>query len=110
VVYGNVGEVLLAQGELDEALKAYRDSLAIRERLVAATATTPSGSRDLAYGHTSLFTVYQQQGDTAQALAELRAARAIMAALVALAPNLASWSEFLAWIDQQIARLEGPPP
>jgi hypothetical protein len=37
---------------------------------------------------------------------ELREARAIMAALVALAPNLANWTEFLAWIDQQIARLE----
>ena len=31
-----VGDVLVAQGKLDEALKAYRDSLAIRERLAAA--------------------------------------------------------------------------
>ena len=31
-----IGDVLLAQGKLDEALKAYRDSLAIRERLAAA--------------------------------------------------------------------------
>ena len=34
--YVEVGSVLLAQGKLGEALKAYRDSLAIRERLVAA--------------------------------------------------------------------------
>jgi hypothetical protein len=34
--YEKVGDVLKAQGKLDEALKAYRDSLAIRERLAAA--------------------------------------------------------------------------
>ena len=33
--YDKVGDVLVAQGKLDEALKAYRDSLAIRERLAA---------------------------------------------------------------------------
>jgi hypothetical protein len=36
VMYGKVGDVLVAQGKLDEALKAYRDGLAIRERLAAA--------------------------------------------------------------------------
>ena len=30
-----VGDVLVAQGKLDEALKSYRDSLAIAERLAA---------------------------------------------------------------------------
>jgi tetratricopeptide (TPR) repeat protein len=29
VAYKGIGEVLMAQGKLDEALKAYRDSLAI---------------------------------------------------------------------------------
>jgi tetratricopeptide (TPR) repeat protein len=36
VAYNKVGDVLKAQGKLDEALKAYRDSLAIAERLAAA--------------------------------------------------------------------------
>jgi septal ring factor EnvC (AmiA/AmiB activator) len=73
---------------------------------VAADRNNTQWQRDLAHGHTSLATVYWQQSDIAQALAELREARAIMAALVALAPNLANWTEYLAWIDQQIARLE----
>ena len=34
VSYDRVGNVLAAQGKLEEALKAYRDSLAIMERLV----------------------------------------------------------------------------
>jgi hypothetical protein len=47
--YERVGDVLVAQGKLDEALKAYRDGLAIRERLAAAVGaslrspTSPDG-------------------------------------------------------------------
>jgi hypothetical protein len=36
VAYDEVGNVLMAQGKLSEALQAYRDSLAIRERLAKA--------------------------------------------------------------------------
>jgi hypothetical protein len=36
IIYERVGAVLMAQGKRDEAVKAYRDSLAIRERLAAA--------------------------------------------------------------------------
>jgi hypothetical protein len=35
--YEKVGDELLAQGKLEEALKSYRDSLAIRERVAAAS-------------------------------------------------------------------------
>jgi hypothetical protein len=44
VSYNKVGDVLVAQGKLDEALKSYRDSLAIAERLAASIAATPVGS------------------------------------------------------------------
>jgi predicted negative regulator of RcsB-dependent stress response len=36
ISYNKVGDVLVAQGKLEEALKAYHDGLAIRERLAAA--------------------------------------------------------------------------
>jgi hypothetical protein len=36
VVYDRVGNVLVAQGKLDEALQAYRDDFAIMERLAGA--------------------------------------------------------------------------
>jgi tetratricopeptide (TPR) repeat protein len=41
--------VLVAQGKLDEALKVYRDSLAIRERLAAADRSNTEWQRDLQY-------------------------------------------------------------
>src|SRR6516162_9839523 len=42
--YNLVGDVLRAQGKLAEALKAYRDSVAINERLAAADPSNPAGS------------------------------------------------------------------
>jgi hypothetical protein len=45
--YDKIGDVLVAQGKLDEALKAYRDSLAIRERLAAADPGNTQWQRDL---------------------------------------------------------------
>jgi hypothetical protein len=36
VAYEKLGDVLVAQGKLDGALKAHRGSVAIRERLVKA--------------------------------------------------------------------------
>ena len=37
VPYDRIGDVLMVQGKLAEALKSYRDSLAIRERLAASS-------------------------------------------------------------------------
>src|SRR5205823_3149240 len=42
-----VGDMLNAQGKLDEALKSYRDSLVIRERLAAADRSNTEWQRDL---------------------------------------------------------------
>src|SRR5712692_3299691 len=41
------GNALVSQGKLDEALEAYRDSLAIRERLVASDRSNTQWQRDL---------------------------------------------------------------
>src|SRR5262249_26487101 len=42
-----IGDVLVAKGKLDEALKSYRDSLAIRERLAASDRSNTNWQRDL---------------------------------------------------------------
>jgi tetratricopeptide (TPR) repeat protein len=47
VSYNKVGHVLQAQGKLEEALKAYRDSLAIVERLAAFDSTNAQWQNDL---------------------------------------------------------------
>lgn len=104
--YLRVGEVLLAQGRLDEALKAYRDSLAIRERVAAADRSNTEWQRDLAVTCFHVALVHERQGRLADALAELIKGRGIMAALVAIAPGNAQWKNDLAWCESQIARLQ----
>jgi hypothetical protein len=46
-----VGDVLVAQGNLAEALNTLRDSLAIRERLVKAGPDNSGWQRDVSVSH-----------------------------------------------------------
>jgi tetratricopeptide (TPR) repeat protein len=101
-----VGDVLVAQGKLDEALKSYRADLEITQRLAPSDRSNTQWQRDLANSHVELATIYEKLGDIAQALAELRVARTIMAALVPIAPGYVQWQRDLAWLDREIARLE----
>src|SRR5262249_45732655 len=92
---------------LEEALKAYRDGLVIRERLAAADRSNAGWQYDLAISYARLASVYLRQGNVADALTALRKGRDIMAALVAVAPNNARWKKDLASFDGGIAKLEG---
>jgi hypothetical protein len=47
VSYDRVGDVLVAQGNLPEALKSFRDGLAIRDRLAKADPGNAGWQRDL---------------------------------------------------------------
>ena len=54
VSYIKVGNVQVAQGDQSGALKSYRDSLAIRERLARSDPGNASWQRDLAVSHAKL--------------------------------------------------------
>jgi len=107
VSYDDVGDVLVAQGKLDEALKAYRDGFAIREHVAAADPNNTQWQRDLAVSHSKLASVYERQGRIADALVELTKGQDIIVALLAIVPGHAQWKKDLAWVEQQIARLQG---
>ena len=96
----------MAQGKLDEALKAHRDSLAIAERLAAANRSNTDWQRDLAISHYNLSVDYEGQGRFADALRELIVGRNIMAALVAIAPGNEQWKSELVQLEHDIARLQ----
>ena len=96
----------MAQGNLDEALKAHRDSLAIRERLAAADPSNTEWQRDLAISHYNLALDYEGQDRITDALHELILGRDIMAALVAIAPGNAQWKRELVQLEHDIARLQ----
>jgi tetratricopeptide (TPR) repeat protein len=72
VSYDNVGDVLKAQDKLDEALKAYRDSLAIRERLAAADRSNTQWQRDVYVSLWRVADVEIAQGNLTSALDNLR--------------------------------------
>jgi hypothetical protein len=54
VSYNKIGDVLVAQGNLAEALKSFRDGLAIRERLAQSDAGNAGWQFDLVVSHWQL--------------------------------------------------------
>ncbi len=71
VSHEQVGDVLLAQGDVAGALTAYRASLTIRERLAASDPTNADWQRDLSVSHNKVGDVLLAQGDAAGALQRL---------------------------------------
>src|SRR5262249_23068772 len=83
ISYEKVGYVLAAQGKLDEALKAYRDRLAIAERLATADPSNTEWQGDLS-------TPYERDGEAPVAKGRLdEALRAYRDSLV-IAERLAA--------------------
>jgi hypothetical protein len=106
VSYIKVGEVLVAQGNLADALKSYRDGLAIADRLAKADPGNAGWQRDLSVSYARLANGYRTAGQLPEARQQLVAGRAIIARLVAQHPDWAEWKKDLAWFDGQIAALQ----
>jgi tetratricopeptide (TPR) repeat protein len=87
--------VLAAQGKLDEALKAYRDSLAIRERLAAADPSNTEWQRDLSVSYDKIGNVLVAQGKLDEALKAYRDSFAIRERLAANDPGNTLWQRDL---------------
>jgi tetratricopeptide (TPR) repeat protein len=78
VGFVEVGGVLVAQGKLDEALKSYRDSLAIIERLTASDRSNTGWQLDLAEAYVRIGDVLARQGKLDEALKSYRDSLAII--------------------------------
>ena len=114
--HARIGVVLEARGSFDAALKEYEACLAIGRRFVAADPGNVQWQRDLAVSYQRLAEARLRLGKTAQALAELRRGRDIIAALVETSqslpdatPDAAKWAADLARFDSRIATLIGRP-
>jgi tetratricopeptide (TPR) repeat protein len=114
--HARIGVVLEARGSFDAALKEYEACLAIGRRFVAADPGNVQWQRDLAVSYQRLGEARLRLGKTAQALAELRRGRDIIAALVETSqslpdatPDAAKWAADLARFDSRIATLIGRP-
>jgi tetratricopeptide (TPR) repeat protein len=98
-MHEKVAAAFKAQDKFDEALKAYRDSLAIRERLAAANPSNAQWQRDLAYIHALIGILMEAKGD-------LQAAVASYSEAIRIAPTLASVWNSRCWAHAMRGQLE----
>jgi hypothetical protein len=96
----------VAQGNLPEALKSFRDALAIRDRLAKADPGNAGWQHDLGQSYARLAFAYRKAAEPGKAREALTAGRAISARLVAQFPDWSQWKQDLAWFDRQIAELK----
>ena len=90
-----LGDVLVAQGKLDEALKSYRDSLAIRERLAASDRSNTDWQRDLSVAYGNIANVLAAQDKLDEALKSYGDSLAIRERLAASDRSNTSWQSDL---------------
>ena len=96
---------LAAQGDLAGALKSYRDSRAIRERLAKSDPANAGWQRDLAESYDKVGNVQAAQGDLAGALKSYRDRLAIMERLAKSDPGNAGWQRDLAVSYAKVAQV-----
>ena len=83
--------MLLAQGQLAEALQVYRDSLAIAERLAKADPANAGWQRGLSVAYDKVANVLVAHGQLAEALQVYRDSLAIRVRLAKADPENAQW-------------------
>ena len=89
------GNVVEAQGKLDEALTAFRDSLSIRERLVQADPGNARWQRDLSVSQEKIGDVLVEQIDLPAALDAFKVSLAIRERLARSVPGNAGYQRNL---------------
>jgi hypothetical protein len=82
VSHNKIGDVKAAQGDLPGALHAFTAGMDIRMSLAEADPGNAGWRRDLVVSHVKLAGVRSGEGDTAGETAELRAALAVLDAMV----------------------------
>ncbi len=95
VSYNKVGDVLVAQGNLPEALKSFQGSLAIADRLAKADPNNAGWQRDLSVSYDRVGDVLVAQGNLPEALKSFQGSLAIADRLAKADPNNAGWQRDL---------------
>ncbi len=99
-------DVLVAQGNLADALVSYRAAMAIRERLAEDDPHNAGWQRDLSVSHNKIGDVLVAQGNLADALVSYRAAMTIVERLAEDDPHNAGWQRDLALSYGRVATIQ----
>jgi tetratricopeptide (TPR) repeat protein len=100
-----VGDVLVAQGNLTGALTSFRDSLAIAERLAKSDPHEAVWRRDLSISYDRIGDVLVAQGNLSDALTSFRHGLAIAEWLAKSDPDSATWQRDLSVSYNSIGRV-----
>jgi tetratricopeptide (TPR) repeat protein len=100
-----VGDVQVAQGDLAGAMRSYRDSLAIADRLAKSDPSNADWQRDLSGSFKSIGDVQLKQGDLAGALRSYRDSLAIADRLAKSDPSNFDWQSDLLNVVGRIGSL-----
>jgi len=95
VSYDRIGNVLVRQGTLPEALKSYRAGLEISERLAGADPGNSDWQRDLSVSYDRIGDVLVRQGTLPEALKSYRAGLEIRERLAGADPGNSDWQRDL---------------
>ncbi len=99
-------DVLVAQGNLADALVSYRAAMAIRERLAEDDPHNAGWQRDLSVSHNKIGDVLVAQRNLADALVSYRAAMTIVERLAEDDPHNAGWQRDLALSYGRVATIQ----
>jgi len=105
VSYEKVGEVLMAQGDLDGAQRAYQATLEIMEVLARSDPGNAASQRDLSVSHEKVGDVLMAQGDLAGAQHSYRASLEIADRLATFDHNNAVWQRDLSVSHQRMGEV-----
>ena len=95
ISYDKVGNLLRHQGKLDDALKAFRDSLTIRERLATADRSNTVAQHGLSVSYDQIGNVLRVQGKVDEALKAYRDSLTIRERLVTADRSNTQWQRGL---------------
>jgi tetratricopeptide (TPR) repeat protein len=95
VSYERIGDVLVSQGNLPEALKSYQAGLAIRERLARTDAGNSGWQRDLSVSNNKIGDVLVSQGNLPEALKSYQAGLVIAERLAKTDAGNSDWQRDL---------------
>jgi tetratricopeptide (TPR) repeat protein len=109
IAHSRVGDVLENQGKLAAALASHRTALPVAESLAKSRPRYVRSQLDVYFAYASVATMEARMGERGRALDAFKAARAVMARLASAVPDELNWTDYLDWVDGEIAKLKDPP-
>jgi tetratricopeptide (TPR) repeat protein len=100
--HNGLGDVLVAQGKLPEALQSYQAGRAIADRLAQSDPGNAGWQRDLSVSDENVGDVLVAQGKLPEALLSFQASRAIRDRLAQSDPGNAGWQRDLSVSDEKV--------